>query len=116
MNKLISRVTLLLAAAAAVLLLAWMPENEMKVKAGTSTGDFTVTGEDSNYSFSGSTLTITGSGPVTISNNNPGTTTRNMIVVDSSAGAKITLSNVNIKADGYQKCATNCNNKLDTLH
>ena len=105
MNKLISRVTLLLAAAAAVLLLAWMPENEMKVKAGTSTGDFTVTGEDSNYSFSGSTLTITGSGPVTISNNNPGTTTRNMIVVDSSAGAKITLSNVNIKADGYQKCA-----------
>ena len=105
MNKLISRVTLLLAAAAAVLLLAWMPENEMKVKAGTSTGDFTVTGEDSNYSFSGSTLTITGSGPVTISNNNPGTTTRNMIVVDSSAGAKITLSNVNIKADGYQECA-----------
>jgi hypothetical protein len=70
MNKLISRVTLLLAAAAAVLLLAWMPGNEMKVKAGTSTGDFTVTGIDyaSNYSFSGSTLTITGSGPVTISN------------------------------------------------
>ena len=33
MNKLISRVTLLLAAAAAVLLLAWMPGNEMKVKA-----------------------------------------------------------------------------------
>jgi hypothetical protein len=105
MNKLISRVTLLLAAAAAVLLLAGMPGNEMKVKAGTSTGDFTVTGEDSNYSFSGSTLTITGSGPVTISNNNPGTTTDNRIVVDSSAGAKITLSNVNIKADHYQECA-----------
>jgi hypothetical protein len=106
MNKLISRVTLLLAAAAAVLLLAWMPGNDMKAKAGTGTGEFTVTGEDSNYSFSGGTLTITGSGPVTISNTNPSLSTENTIVVNSSQGANITLNGVNIDVSRTEhKCA-----------
>ncbi len=57
-------------------------------------GDFTITGDEKNYSFSNGTLTITGSGDLTIS----GTTTSHKIVVPySTPSANLTLDNLSIQ-------------------
>ena len=106
MNKLISRVTLLLAAAAAVLLLAWMPGNEMKVKAIHTA--FSVSGGTSgtDYTEVGGTLTIMKSTSIEITNYIAGSSTTGIIVVDSPDGANITLNGVNIDVSGTDyKCA-----------
>ena len=73
-------------------------------------GGFTVTGDSANYNFDDSegVLTITGGGPLTISNANPGSHTENRIVIADGVTASVTLDNVNIKpySNGYNgKCA-----------
>ncbi len=57
-----------------------------------SVGDFTVTGSSSDYSFADNTLTITGSGELTIS----GTSTTQNIAVADGITANVTLDGVNI--------------------
>lgn len=63
------------------------------VKAATA-GDFTVTGDTSEYSFKDGVLTVNSGADLTIKNTNPGTATSNRIVV--AGNASITLSGVNI--------------------
>ncbi len=64
------------------------------------TGDFTVVGDNSNYSFSDSTLTIIGDGQLTISNKDPNTPTWNIIEVQDGITANLILNGVNIDS-GY---------------
>ena len=70
-----------------------------EVKAATATaGDFTVTGDTSEYSFKDGVLTVNSGANLTIKNTNPGTATGNRIVV--AGNASITLSGVNIEVSG----------------
>jgi hypothetical protein len=96
MNKLISRVTLLLAATAAVLLMAGMPENEMKAKAVNRAFSVYYGTEGEDYIEDRGTLTIMKSTPIEITNNDAGSSTAGIIVVNSPDGANITLNGVNI--------------------
>ncbi|ARD66536.1 beta strand repeat-containing protein [Eubacterium limosum] len=68
------------------------------VKAATA-GEFTVTGGTlgTDYTYSGSVLTVKTSTPLTISNTDPATATGNRIV--AAGNATITLDSVNIEAD-----------------
>ncbi len=64
-------------------------------------GEFTVTGDASNYTFSGTSgtdgvLTITGSGTLAIANTDPNTSTKDRIVVQNGVESNITLKGVNI--------------------
>ncbi|MGN0330576.1 MAG: YDG domain-containing protein, partial [Kineothrix sp.] len=69
---------------------------------GKNVGDFTVAGDEGSYSYSKNTLTITGSGALTIS----GTSTADCIVVGEGVNANITLDGVNIEFnDGSERNA-----------
>ncbi len=64
---------------------------------GVPVGDFTVTGEESNYTYANNTLTVVNGGEITIS----GTTVSDHILVPSGVTADITLDGVNIQfSDG----------------
>ena len=82
------------AAAVLICCAAWvLPEVHAETTA--SVGDFQITGNPAAYSYSGGTLTISGSDALTIQNTEPGTATSDHILI-TGASAYLTFAGVNI--------------------
>jgi len=72
------------------------PEASAAAVSGVTAGDFSVTGDDSDFSFEGGILTITGDVAVTMADGKTSTTDRIVVADDAS----VTLNGVTINASG----------------